>query len=132
MAIHPRWLFGVLLRYASRTGVPTYAHYPLEFKTRITRSALRVRSGRHRRVLARPGKQAAADVLAILRDELERALAFLGMPHARKLSGNDLVPRPVAQASSMVGRFAVRDPDRRNQDDEAAGQRRLRQPVAEE
>lgn len=235
VAIHPRWLFGVLLRYASQTGVPTYAHYPPEFKTRITRSAvasgLRINnsmtwadlrelrrqwkgklvvkgilrlddaqrahecgadgivvsshggrnldsapapidvlpaiadllgsrltiladsgirrgsdiakylaSGAQAVMLGRAllygtaarGEQGAADVLTILRDELERTLAFLGMPRAQKLSSDDLVPRPVAEASSMAGSFAARDPDRREQDDEAAGQRRLLQPVAED
>lgn len=40
VALHPRWLFGVLLRYALGAGVPTYAHYPDAFKTRITRGAV--------------------------------------------------------------------------------------------
>ncbi len=38
---HPRWLTGVLLRYVLTTGVPTYAHYPPEFRTRITRASVR-------------------------------------------------------------------------------------------
>ncbi|MBT2337201.1 alpha-hydroxy-acid oxidizing protein [Variovorax paradoxus] len=223
VAIHPRWLLGVLLRYWSRTGVPTYAHYPPEFKTRITRSAVNsdlritrsmnwadlrelrrqwkgklvvkgilrlddarrasecgadgivvsshgarnldsapapidvlpaiadhlgsrltiladsgVRRGSDiakylangakavmlgRALLygtAARGEQGAADVLAILRDELERTLGFLGEPQARKLSSDCLVPRPLAHANSVAGGFAARDPDRREHDDEAA------------
>jgi L-lactate dehydrogenase (cytochrome) len=37
IATHPRWLFGVLLRYIFTTGMPTFAHYPPEFRTKITR-----------------------------------------------------------------------------------------------
>ncbi len=40
VALHPRWLARVLLRHLLRTGMPTYAHYPEAFKTRITRSAV--------------------------------------------------------------------------------------------
>lgn len=39
VALHPRWLLGVLLRRALASGLPTYAHYPEAFKTRITRAA---------------------------------------------------------------------------------------------
>jgi L-lactate dehydrogenase (cytochrome) len=39
-AVHPRWLAAVLLRYAFGRGLPIYSHYPEEFKTRITRSAV--------------------------------------------------------------------------------------------
>jgi L-lactate dehydrogenase (cytochrome) len=235
VAIHPRWLFGVLLRYVSQAGVPSYAHYPTDFKTRITRRAvtsdLRITNSMtwtHLRELRRRwkgqlvvkgilrlddaqrahecgadgivvsshggrnldsapapidvlpeianllgsrltiladsgirrgsdiakylasgaqavmlgrallygaaarGEQGAADVLAILRDELERTLAFLGTPDARKLSGDDLVPRPLAQAASIAPSFASRDPDCREQDHQAAGQGRLLQSVAED
>ena len=37
---HPRWLSSVLLRYIVTTGVPTYAHYPAEYRTKITRAAV--------------------------------------------------------------------------------------------
>lgn len=37
---HPRWLTSVLLRYILTTGVPTYAHYPPEYRTRITRAVV--------------------------------------------------------------------------------------------
>ncbi|MCK6451747.1 MAG: alpha-hydroxy-acid oxidizing protein [Alphaproteobacteria bacterium] len=36
----PRWLAGVLLRQLLADGVPTYAHYPPEFRTRVTRPAI--------------------------------------------------------------------------------------------
>ena len=37
---HPRWLTSVLLRYVLTTGVPTYAHYPPEYRTKITRASV--------------------------------------------------------------------------------------------
>ncbi|MGX1787102.1 alpha-hydroxy acid oxidase [Bosea sp. NPDC055332] len=37
---HPRWLASVLLRYILTTGVPTYAHYPPEYRTKITRASI--------------------------------------------------------------------------------------------
>ncbi|MBN9074449.1 MAG: alpha-hydroxy-acid oxidizing protein [Rhizobiales bacterium] len=37
---HPRWLLGVLLRYVMTTGVPTYAHYPEAYRTKITRESV--------------------------------------------------------------------------------------------
>lgn len=37
---HPRWLFGVLLRYLVTTGMPTYGHYPREFRSAITRPSV--------------------------------------------------------------------------------------------
>ncbi|WP_241560735.1 alpha-hydroxy acid oxidase [Paenirhodobacter populi] len=39
MARHPRWLVGVMLRYLLAGGMPTYGHYPPEFRTSITRPA---------------------------------------------------------------------------------------------
>lgn len=39
MALHPRWLWQVLLRYILRDGIPTYQHYPLSFRSKITRKA---------------------------------------------------------------------------------------------
>lgn len=33
--MHPQWLFGVLLRYLTTTGMPTYGHYPREFRSAI-------------------------------------------------------------------------------------------------
>jgi isopentenyl diphosphate isomerase/L-lactate dehydrogenase-like FMN-dependent dehydrogenase len=33
---HPRWMFGVLLRYLMSSGMPRYENYPAEFKNRIT------------------------------------------------------------------------------------------------
>lgn len=35
---HPRWSVSVMLRYLMTTGMPTYAHYPPEYRTRITRA----------------------------------------------------------------------------------------------
>lgn len=34
--MHPRWLFGVLARYVTTTGMPRYENYPSEIKYRIT------------------------------------------------------------------------------------------------
>ncbi|OGA24885.1 MAG: alpha-hydroxy-acid oxidizing enzyme [Betaproteobacteria bacterium RIFCSPLOWO2_02_FULL_67_26] len=34
--MHPRWLLGVLARYATTTGMPRYENYPSEIKYRIT------------------------------------------------------------------------------------------------
>ncbi len=39
VAFHPRWLFSVLVRALMTEGVPTYAHYPAEFRTAITQVA---------------------------------------------------------------------------------------------
>jgi L-lactate dehydrogenase (cytochrome) len=38
--MHPRWTSAVLLRAIMASGVPTYAHYPQEFRTRLGRAAL--------------------------------------------------------------------------------------------
>lgn len=38
--LHPRWLFGVLLRYVMTTGMPVYGHYPQEFRSAITRPSV--------------------------------------------------------------------------------------------
>jgi (S)-mandelate dehydrogenase len=40
VALHPRWAAGVLLRALMTGGVPTYAHYPEEFRTKLGRVAL--------------------------------------------------------------------------------------------
>jgi (S)-mandelate dehydrogenase len=37
---HPRWTTSVLLRAILASGVPTYAHYPDEFRTKLGREAL--------------------------------------------------------------------------------------------
>jgi L-lactate dehydrogenase (cytochrome)/(S)-mandelate dehydrogenase len=34
--LHPRWLFGVLVRYLLTTGMPRYQNYPTDIKYRIT------------------------------------------------------------------------------------------------
>lgn len=34
---YPRWTVSVLMRYVLTTGIPTYAHYPPEYRTKITR-----------------------------------------------------------------------------------------------
>ncbi|WP_417823068.1 alpha-hydroxy acid oxidase [Thalassospira lucentensis] len=36
----PGWLGSVMMRYLMTTGMPSYAHYPAEFKTAITRDAV--------------------------------------------------------------------------------------------
>ena len=36
VAVHPRWLFGVLARYLVTTGMPRYENYPSEIKYRVT------------------------------------------------------------------------------------------------
>jgi L-lactate dehydrogenase (cytochrome) len=40
LALHPRWTFDVLLRSVIASGVPTYAHYPEEFRTQLGRVSL--------------------------------------------------------------------------------------------
>ncbi|UVF20681.1 alpha-hydroxy-acid oxidizing protein [Microvirga terrae] len=40
VAMRPRWLAGVLLRYLHTTGMPTYGHYPEEFRSAITRPSI--------------------------------------------------------------------------------------------
>lgn len=40
LALHPRWLASVLGRYLMDGGIPTYPHYPPEFRRKITRAAL--------------------------------------------------------------------------------------------
>lgn len=40
MAVHPGWLLGVMLRYVLAGGVPTYGHYPPEFRSAITRASI--------------------------------------------------------------------------------------------
>jgi L-lactate dehydrogenase (cytochrome) len=205
VALHPRWLLGVLLRRALASGLPTYAHYPEAFKTRITRAAaapdLRLatdltwdelrtlrrqwpgrlvvkgilraedaqlaldcgadgivvsshggrnldgapapidvlpaiadRVGSRMTVLADSGVRrgsdiakllacgargvmlgrallygtaaagaaGASDVLAILRDELERTLAFIGLPRVEALSADDLQRAPGAGRGAAV------------------------------
>lgn len=37
---HPHWFFGVLLRYLMTTGMPTYGHYPKEFRSAVTRPSI--------------------------------------------------------------------------------------------
>ena len=36
IARHPRWLFGVMMRYLLTTGMPVYANYPAEAKAKLT------------------------------------------------------------------------------------------------
>ena len=38
--LHPRWLWGVLMRYVLTTGLPIYGHYPEEFRTAVTRPSI--------------------------------------------------------------------------------------------
>lgn len=40
VALHPRWLAGVLMRYLASVGMPTYGHYPDEFRTTIARTSI--------------------------------------------------------------------------------------------
>lgn len=40
VALHPRWAIGVMLRALATGGVPTYAHYPEEFRTKLGRVTL--------------------------------------------------------------------------------------------
>jgi isopentenyl diphosphate isomerase/L-lactate dehydrogenase-like FMN-dependent dehydrogenase len=37
MALHPRWLLGVIGRYAMTTGMPRHANYPVKYQVKITR-----------------------------------------------------------------------------------------------
>lgn len=40
VALHPRWLFGVLMRYLATGGMPTYGHYPEAFRGTLTRPSV--------------------------------------------------------------------------------------------
>ena len=40
MALHPRWVLGVLMRYLVSEGIPTYGHYPNAFRGAITRPSI--------------------------------------------------------------------------------------------
>lgn len=40
VALHPRWVFGVLACYLVREGMPTYGHYPDAVRTAITRASI--------------------------------------------------------------------------------------------
>jgi L-lactate dehydrogenase (cytochrome) len=40
LMLHPRWTASVMLRSLIASGVPTYAHYPEEFRTKLGRSSL--------------------------------------------------------------------------------------------
>lgn len=40
LMLHPRWTIEVMLRTILASGVPTYAHYPDEFRTELGRAAL--------------------------------------------------------------------------------------------
>ncbi|MCR4267216.1 alpha-hydroxy acid oxidase [Nitratireductor sp. ZSWI3] len=40
MALHPRWLLGVMARYLLTEGIPTYGHYPPAFRGAITRPSV--------------------------------------------------------------------------------------------
>ena len=40
MALHPRWVLGVLMRYFVSEGIPTYGHYPDAFRGAITRPSI--------------------------------------------------------------------------------------------
>lgn len=40
VAAHPGWFVRVLLRYLRETGMPTYGHYPEEFRSSITRPSI--------------------------------------------------------------------------------------------
>lgn len=40
LVTHPGWSVSVMLRYLMTTGMPTYAHYPPEYRTRISRASV--------------------------------------------------------------------------------------------
>lgn len=82
MAVHPRWLLGVMLRYMLAGGVPTYGHYPAEYRSAITRAnmqeAVRLETnlswGDVKRLRDEwPGKLVVKGVLSI--EDAEQALA---------------------------------------------------------
>ena len=39
MALHPEWMFTVMGRYLTTTGMPTHANYPKQFQTSVTGAA---------------------------------------------------------------------------------------------
>ncbi|MBB4301642.1 isopentenyl diphosphate isomerase/L-lactate dehydrogenase-like FMN-dependent dehydrogenase [Rhodobium orientis] len=40
LATHPRWTLSVMLRYVLGGGIPTYGHYPPDFRSSLTRDAV--------------------------------------------------------------------------------------------
>ena len=40
LATHPRWTLSVMLRYVLSGGIPTYGHYPPEFRSSLTRDTV--------------------------------------------------------------------------------------------
>jgi L-lactate dehydrogenase (cytochrome) len=40
MAMHPAWLFGVMIRYLVTDGMPTYGHYPKAYRSAIARPSI--------------------------------------------------------------------------------------------
>lgn len=47
MALHPRWVFGVIGRYAMSTGMPRHENYPPQYQHRLTRSSPQARPRNH-------------------------------------------------------------------------------------
>jgi L-lactate dehydrogenase (cytochrome) len=121
VALHPRWLFGVLLRYLARGGMPTYGHYPDEFRTAITRpsiaEAVRLEQTLDWNDIRRlrdgwPGKLIIKGILSVEDAEAAVAVGADGIVISAHGGRNlDCLPTPVhclpAIARAVEGRLAV-------------------------
>lgn len=47
MVLHPRWVLGVIGRYAATTGLPRHENYPPQYQHRLTRSSPQARPRNH-------------------------------------------------------------------------------------
>lgn len=115
VASHPRWLIGVLLRYMSTTGMPTYGHYPAEFRSSVTRAQLadRVRlenllNWDDVRELRRwwKGKLVVKGVLSLGDAELAKASGADGIVVSSHGARNlDVLPSPIEVLPQVAEKF---------------------------
>lgn len=105
VALHPAWFVGVLARYLLTTGMPTYGHYPAEFRSSVTRPLLAERVRLENllnwddvRDLRRwwKGKLVIKGVLSLADAEMARSLGTDGVVVSSHGARNsDIVPAPI-------------------------------------
>jgi L-lactate dehydrogenase (cytochrome) len=118
MAVHPRWLLGVMLRYMLAGGVPTYGHYPAEYRSAITRAnvqdAVRLETnlswGDVKRLRDEwPGKLVVKGVLSIEDAELALAVGVDGVVVSAHGGRNlDCLPSTASCLSAIAEAFGDR------------------------
>lgn len=118
MAVHPRWLLGVMLRYMLAGGVPTYGHYPAEYRSAITRAnvqeAVRLETnlswGDVKRLRDEwPGKFVVKGVLSIEDAELALAVGVDGVVVSAHGGRNlDCLPSTASCLSAIAEAFGDR------------------------